>query len=215
MLGMLTYQILDKELVDEPYNKATYLGSKRILNIAAGYMYQPKAMWRLNEKVLNDTILSAMKVFGIDLFYDTPINKKGAAITLYVAYNNCDYGKNYTRMIATPNPVSSGSGSGFVGIGTGNIFYTQFGFLFNKNKKEEREGRIQIYSAAEIASLEALKTPMSMFELGFNYYITGKLASKITLGYQSRSVFSSTQGQTKLVETDRKGMLTLQYQISF
>jgi hypothetical protein len=215
LLGMLTYQFFEKESLDEPYNKATYLGSKKVLNIGIGYMYQAKAMWRLDENNLTDTISNDMKVLGIDLFYDAPLNEKGAALTVYLAYNNCDYGKNYTRMVATPNPASSGSGNGFLGIGTGNIFYSQIGFLFNKAKKEDQKGRFQIYGAAEVASLQALKTPITLFEGGINYYFTSKLTSKVTFGYQNRAVFSNTVGETKLVETTRKGMYVIQYQIAF
>jgi hypothetical protein len=217
--GMLTYQFFDKESIEQPYTKATYLGTKKVLNVAVGYMYQGNAMWRTSETNVKDTIKSAMGVLGVDVFYDAPLNDKGSALTLYGAYNHCDYGKNYLRMVATPNPAASGTGTGFYGIGTGNIFYAQAGYLFNKRVTEDGKdkARLQIYADAEIASLEALKTPMSMYEVGLNYYLTGTFGPKISLGYQNRGIFKTAlqTGETKFDSNGRRGMLVLQYQVSF
>jgi hypothetical protein len=214
-IGMLTYQFLDKESNLEPYNKATYLGTKRVFNISAGIMHQSRAMWKLSPTVATDTTYSSMNVFGTDIFYDSPIGSKGAALTLYGAYNYCDYGQNYARLISTPNPASSGPGTGFYMIGTGNIFYGQIGYLFNKSKDENKKGRAQIYGTTQIAALKELKTPMVMFEAGVNYYLTGSFGPKVTLGYQNRGLFASQAGETQLVSTDRKGMLVMQFQVSF
>lgn len=219
VLGMLTYHFLDKESIEQPYNRGTYLGTKKVFNIAAGFMYGANAMWHISENVAKDTIKQDMTVFGLDVFYDAPLSDKGNALTLYAAYNYCNYGKNYTRMIATPNPASVGSGTGFIGIGTGNIFYAQAGYLFNKKITEEGKdkGRTQVFVASEVAVLDGLKSPMSMFEAGFNYYITGTFGPKISLSYQNRSVYEATlqARETKLNPSARKGMLVLQYQISF
>jgi hypothetical protein len=77
-----------------------------------------------------------MNILGLDVFYDKPISAKGDALTLY-AYNNKLW-KNYTRSISTPDPavvdssLLNGSGNGFIGVGTGNIYYGQVGYLFVK-----------------------------------------------------------------------------------
>jgi hypothetical protein len=214
--GMLTYSFLDKESNTEPYVKGTYLGTKKVFNIGVGYMYQKNAMWRRASAAVNaDTVKHDMNVFGADLFYDAPVGSKGAAVTVYAAYNNCDYGQNYTRMISTPNPASVGSGAGFIGVGTGNIFYSQVGYLFRKNSDETKKARTQLYASTEVASLQALKTPMVMYEAGINYYFAGSWGPKVSLGYQDRSVFGIVAGEAKQVEITRKGMLVLQYQISF
>jgi hypothetical protein len=210
--GILTYQFLDHESNKEPYNKFTYFGKKKVLNIGVGYLYQSRAMWRLND-ALTDTIFNDMKAFGVDIFYDAPIGQKGAVLTLYGSYNNLDYGKNYTHVIATPNPTTTGKGNGYYGIGTGSIVHTQMAYIFKNNDK--RTGRPGLFLTSEIASLQALKTPMVMFEAGINYYITGGGGSKITLGYQNRPLFESVTGETKLVETGRKNMVVLQYQVHF
>jgi len=214
-LGMLTYQFLDKESNMEPYNKATYLGAKNVFNIGIGYMFQKDAMWRKSSSIANDTIFENMGVLGIDVFYERPLSAKGNTLTAYAAFNNCNYGENYLRMLATPNPASSGTGSGFYGIGTGNIFYSQIGYLFPKANKEKAIARVQAYTAIEYASLNALNSPMTMIEAGVNYYITGTLGPKFTLGYQNRSVFEPKTGEQKLFQTTRNHMLTAQLQVNF
>ena len=70
-----------------------------------GYLTQSKAMWRVNPADAAAPIYEDMNVLGIYDFYDKPFSTRGDALTLYAAYNNCGFGKNYTRVIATPNPA--------------------------------------------------------------------------------------------------------------
>lgn len=136
--GMVTYAFAEKESNTEAYNKGTYLGTKTIFNIAGGYLTQSKSMWRIDPSNATTILYYDMNILGLDIFYDRPISTKGNALTLYAAYNNCNFGKNYTRSIATPNPaivdgaLLNGSGNGFIGVGTGNIYYSQLGYLFKK-----------------------------------------------------------------------------------
>ncbi|MDL2144555.1 hypothetical protein QQY79_18670 [Flavobacterium tructae] len=216
--GILTYSFFDKESLEDAYHKGTYLGTKKILNIALGYMTQAKAMWRLTPDAT--IAYDDMKILGFDVFYDSPINSKGAAITAYAAFNNNNYGKNYIQSVNTPNPaigdnsLINGSGAGFIGIGTGNIYYAQLGYLFGKSDNESKKGRFQPYAATQIADLEALDTPMAMYELGVNYYTTGTLGPKFSLNYQNRAVYDKNlTGAYK--QSDRLGMVVLQCQVSF
>ncbi|MFH6996375.1 hypothetical protein ACHRVZ_00490 [Flavobacterium sp. FlaQc-57] len=216
--GILTYSFLDKESIEDAYHKGTYLGTKKVFNLALGYMTQAKAMWHLTPDAT--VAYDDMKVLGFDVFYDSPISQKGDAITAYAAFNNSNYGKNYIQSVNTPNPaigdntLINGSGAGFIGVGTGNIYYAQFGYLFAKSDNLERKGRFQPYAATQIADLEALDTPMTMYELGVNYYTTGTLGPKFSLNYQNRAVYDKTlTGQYK--QSDRLGMVVLQCQVSF
>jgi hypothetical protein len=219
--AMTTYHFFETESTAEPFNKGTYLGIKKILNLGIGYMTQLKAMSHKSTLDPSVTEFDDMKVFGADVFYEAPLSVKGSALTLYGAFNNCNYGKNYTRTIAVPNPAKpntnySGSGNGFIGVGTGNIYYTQVGYLFGKNSDEAKTGRFQMYASTEIAALEALDKPMTMYELGLNYYFKNNLGPKVTLGYQNRSIFENLDIATnKLTQTDRKGMVILQMQVNF
>lgn len=216
--GILTYSFFDKESLEDAYHKGTYLGTKKILNVALGYMTQAKAMWHLTPDAT--VAYDDMKILGLDVFYDSPINDKGAAITAYAAFNNNNYGKNYIQSVNTPNPaigdntLINGSGAGFIGVGTGNIYYAQLGYLFGKSDNPAQKGRFQPYAATQIADLEALDTPMTMYELGVNYYTTGTLGPKFSLNYQNRAVFDKTLlGAYK--QNDRLGMVVLQCQVSF
>ena len=216
--GILTYSFLDKESLEDAYHKGTYLGTKKVFNIALGYMTQAKAMWHLTPDAT--VAYDDMKVLGFDVFYDSPINAKGAALTAYAAFNNNNYGKNYLQSVNTPNPaigdntLINGSGAGFIGVGTGNIYYAQLGYLFGKSDNEAKKGRFQPYAATQIADLEALDTPMTMYELGVNYYTTGTLGPKFSLNYQNRAVYDKTLiGAYK--QSDRLGMVVLQCQVSF
>ncbi|WP_017498249.1 hypothetical protein [Flavobacterium sp. WG21] len=216
--GILTYSFFDKESLEDAYHKGTYLGTKKILNIALGYMTQAKAMWHLTPDAT--IAYDDMKILGFDVFYDSPINSKGAAITAYAAFNNNNYGKNYIQSVNTPNPaigdnsLINGSGAGFIGVGTGNIYYAQLGYLFGKSDNESKKGRFQPYAATQIADLEALDTPMAMYELGVNYYTTGTLGPKFSLNYQNRAVYDKNlTGAYK--QSDRLGMVVLQCQVSF
>jgi hypothetical protein len=216
--GILTYSFLDKESLEDAYHKGTYLGTKKVFNVALGYMTQAKAMWHATPDAT--VAYDDMKVLGFDVFYDSPINAKGAALTAYAAFNNNDYGKNYIQSVNTPNPaigdntLINGSGAGFIGVGTGNIYYAQLGYLFGKSDNEAKKGRFQPYAATQIADLEALDTPMTMYELGVNYYTTGTLGPKFSLNYQNRAVYDKTLiGAYK--QSDRLGMVVLQCQVSF
>lgn len=217
--GMLTYAFADKETNTDPYNKGTYLGTKKIFNIALGYLTQAKSMWRVDPNNAAAVLYDDMNVLGLDVFYDKPLSNKGDALTLYAAYNNCNFGQNYTRTIAVPNPaiadgsLLNGSGNGFIAVGTGNIYYGQVGYLFTKPTNQGTKGRIQVYAAGQIADLEALDSPMSLYELGANYYLTGTLGPKLSLGYQNRAIFEETA--IEYPQSDRKDMLVLQFQVSF
>ena len=87
------------------------------------------------------------------------------------------------------------------------------GYLFAKPKNSTTKGRIQAYVAGQIADLEALKSPMSLYEVGAKYYLTGTLGPKLSLGYQSRAIFEKTG--TQYPQSARKDMLVLQFQVSF
>lgn len=216
--GIVTYNILEKEPIVEPYNRGTYLGTKKIFNVALGYLTQANAMWHLRP----DATISYddLKVLGFDIFYDSPISDKGDAITAYAAFNNCNYGKNYLQVVATPNPaindntLINGSGTGFIGIGTGNIYYAQLGYLFAKSDNEAKKGRFQPYIAGQIASLEALDEPMTMYEVGANYYTTGTFGPKFSLNYQNRAIFEKPL-TGEYTQSSRLGMVVLQCQVSF
>ncbi|MDA6068996.1 OprO/OprP family phosphate-selective porin [Flavobacterium sp. AC] len=219
--GILTYHFLEKEQNLEAYNRGTYLGTKKVFNVGLGYMTQANAMWRLDTDGSGLVHHDDMKVLGLDVFSDSPIGNNGSAITAYAAFNNNNYGKNYIQSISIPNPaiadpsLINGSGSGFIGVGTGNIYYAQVGYLFKNSDNDAKKGRFQPYLAAQIADLDALNTPMSMYEIGTNYYTTGTFGPKFSLNYQNRAVYDKALLNPKYTQADRLGMVVLQCQVSF
>jgi hypothetical protein len=66
----------------------------------------------------------------------------------------------------------------------------------------------RLYAAGQIADLDALNNPMSLYELGANYYLTGTLGPKLSLGYQNRAIFEKSI-HLKVIK-----VLVLQFQIS-
>jgi hypothetical protein len=78
----------------------------------------------------------------------------------------------------------------------------------------KEQGSIQPYASVQYSMYQALKDPMIIYEGGINWLINGDHHSKLTLGYQSRPVYrADSNGDLRVATT--KGMITLQYQISF
>ncbi len=94
--GIFQWQFLDEEANTTPYMTGTYLGTKKVFNIGAGFQYQPDAMWRTGHN--NDTVEQAMQHFAVDMYYDAPLNAAtGSAISAYAAYINFNYGDGFIR----------------------------------------------------------------------------------------------------------------------
>lgn len=211
-------QLFDKEKNTTPYNKSTYLGKKKLLNIGIGAIQQKSATWRVNQE--KDTLFADIILLGADVFLDYPLaSKKKSAITAYLAYQMSDYGPNYIRNVGVMNPTNttlsnatfSGTGNAFPMIGTGNTFYAQAGYFF-----ELALGDTSVYFlpylAGQYSQFDLLDDPMLMWEAGINFLPYGNHGTKFTINYQSRPIFRYLGVQLK--ETQRKGMIQIQYQIA-
>jgi hypothetical protein len=215
----LFWQFFDKEADVLPYTTGTYLGKKKVFNIGAGFIHQEAAMWHLNTAA-GDTVNTDMLLLGVDAFLDIPVNENGCAVSAYLAYNNYDMGPGYLRNSAPMNPATgvdpaasfNGAGTAFPMIGTGQTVYGQLGYKL-KDKLLGDSGTLMPYVTAQYARLKKLDDPMLLFSGGLNWLIHGTHQGKLTLDYQSRPIFQANSAG-ELLETSRKGMLTLQYQIS-
>ncbi len=219
--GYFMWQFLDKENNQVPYMTGSYLGKKRMFNIGAGFNFQNNAMWYRNNN--NDTISTALTQFGVDVFYDAPLNvEKQNAITIYASFLNYDFGPNYIRNIGIMNMANgtnangtfSGAGNSIPLIGTGQVIYVQAGYLF-KHDLLKSCGTLQPYISGSYASYQRLKDPVVVYDIGVNWLMNGH-NSKITIDYQSRPVFN-TDSNFNLSEilSARRGMIVLQYQVLF
>ena len=203
--------------------------------------YKTATTGTVTNYVIKDTARTSMVLLSVDLFYDAPINKdKGTAITVYAAYSNYGFGHNYIRnnnplnpatgVFANPvtnpstaNPTGgnfnsnlssfSGAGNQYPMIGTGSIYYAQAGYLLPRFKNGTQ---FQPYGQIMYANYQALKDPVAVWNLGVNYLIKGH-KSKFSIDYQSRPVFNinTSDYQIHEVKSARRGMIVLQYQISF
>lgn len=223
--GYLMYQFFEHENHTTPYMTGTYLGKKKIFNIAVGGIYQKNAMWKRGA-ALTDTIYQDMKLFAVESFLDMPLSGKQDAISAYAGFFNTDYGTNYLRYNGAMNPANGTQltaansitgqgatfGNSFPMFGTGKVFYTQVGYLFPENflKLKSRILPYASFTASKYDRLNGLWT--STANAGINYLLTGH-KSKFTLDWQNRPTYEVAAGN--VVKGKRLNSVTLQYQIFF
>lgn len=215
------YQFFEHENHTTPYMTGTYLGKKKIFNIAAGAIYQDEAMWY---KSASDTNYCAMFHWAIESFLDMPLNKeKQDAISAYIGYFNTNYGPGYLRYNGIMNPATEiqnnttyykGSyGNAIPMFGTGQVIYAQIGYLL-PIQSFKLEGRLLPYASLTMAKYEQLSNiDCQVYNLGLNYLMSGH-QSKISIDWQNRpSFYLNTNKQT--LSGNRLNVITLQYQIFF
>lgn len=211
--GYFFYQFKGQESNLLPFMVGSYLGTKEIFNIGAGFYHHPEATASLQngQEHLHDIAL-----FGADLFYEKPTG--AGAISLYSLLYNYDFGPNYIRNIGIMNiglapPADSplqeqlgfnGPGNAQPTIGTGVISYTQLGYLLPALKNGTH---LMPYLTYTYKDFERLQSSSNQYALGLNYFINGHNA-KITLQYSQRPLYN-----TSLARSGSAGELILQTHI--
>lgn len=219
----LMWQFFDHEGHNTPYMTGTYLGKKKVFNIAVGGMFQKNAMWLRSGS--GDTTYQDMKHFSVESYLDMPLSKEqGTAVSAYVGYTKADFGTNYMRFNGIMNPATASSlsaqnsiggqgptyGNAFPMFGTGSMIYAQLGFLL-PSKWLNGHGQLMPYASSTLADYDRLgPLPTNVYNAGINWLLNGHKA-KITLDWQNRPTYNATQTQITLGE--RKNTFTLQYQI--
>ncbi|MDD2674090.1 MAG: porin [Flavobacterium sp.] len=197
--GYFEYQFLDQEANVLPFKVGSYLGTKKVFNIGAGFYTAPDA----TKTSVNSTINKHdIKLFSADVFLDMPIGKKEnkMAVTGYSVLYDYDFGPNYLRNVGIMNIGSvdpnftgsraiAGAGNAQPTIGSGNIWYTQAGILL-PNKEAKPKVRIQPFGAVTYKNFDALTQSSTQFDVGSNFFIDGHHA-KITAQYSTRPVYTS------------------------
>ncbi len=219
----LMWQFFEHEPNTTPFMTGSYLGKKKIFNIAVGAIYQSNAMWHLNNT--NDTIYESMMHLAVESFLDMPLNKtKQNAINAYLGYFNTNYGNNYLRYnglmnpstgtnLAAPNSIGTGAmyGNAIPMFGTGQVIYTQIGYLFPKDFLS-KSTRIGVYASTTAAKYNKLaNNKMVMLNGGINWYLHGNM-SKLTLDWQNRPTYYLSSNQ--VLNGSRKNTITFQFQVS-
>jgi hypothetical protein len=215
--GYFQWQFLDQEANLVPYTTGTYLGKKRVFNLGAGFLAQPKAMW-YRERA--DTVAAGMRLLAVDAFLDMPTRAgRTDAITAYVAYFNNDFGPDFVRNLGVNNPANgvvagqgsfNGAGNAFPIEGTGNIWFGEVGYKL-KDGLLGQAGTIQPYASLQYANYQRLADPMAMWDVGVNWLLNGH-QSKLSLDYQIRPIYAQNS-PTDIAHTDHRGMVVVQYQV--
>lgn len=214
--GYFEYQFMDVESNLLPYKVGSYLGTKKIFNLGAGFYNAPDATRSSVAGTINKhdiTLLSA------DVFVDMPIGKpeKKMSVTAYSVFYDYDFGPNYLRNlgimnVGVSNPefdgarALAGAGNLQPTIGSGNIWYTQAGILL-PTSQEKPKVRVQPYGAFTYKDFDALEKSSSQFDIGANFFLDGHHA-KITTQYSTRPAYTAVDVIDKYL-----GEFTVQLQI--
>ncbi|MBU2940403.1 hypothetical protein KO494_12725 [Lacinutrix sp. C3R15] len=165
--GYFDYHFLDQESNFLPYKVGTYLGTKKVFNVGAGFFLHPKGAVIDTGTALTPELKGEdVSIFAVDAFYDAPIGEKGSAITAYAVYQNSDYGKNYL----------------YSAYGTGSMLYGHVGYVFNG---ENTKTRLQPYVSYGTHSYDAVSDNRSTLGIGVNAFMNGH-NSKLTLEYNNQ-----------------------------
>lgn len=165
--GYFDYNFLDQESNFLPYKVGSYLGSKKIFNVGAGFFLHPKGAvidtgTALTPKLEGEDV----SIFAVDAFYDAPLGEDGSAITAYAVFQNSNYGKNYL----------------YSAYGTGSMLYAHVGYVF---KGDKAKTRYQPYVSYGTHSYDAVNDDRSTLGVGVNAYMSGH-NSKLTLEYNNQ-----------------------------
>lgn len=227
--GYFAYNFFVSEGHTTPYMQGTYLGTKKVWNVAAGGVYQKAATWHLSQNdagLFADTSYNAMVHLSVESFLDMPLNKdKGTMVSAFAGYYNTNYGTNYLRYNGIMNPATASTATNLVQgaaygnavpmFGTGQVVYAQLGFMLPKKVLGEKNGQLMPYLSGTYADYTALQgKSMLLLDAGLNWFINGH-RSKLSMDFQNRPTYY-TEGPNKDVKSGaRKNSVTLQYQILF
>lgn len=213
--GYGMYQFLEKENTLLSFLPGTYIGSKKVFNIGAGIYTTSDATLAQTEDGLYKSYDNTL--IGVDAFLDMPIGPKSKemALSIYSVFYNYNFGPNYLRTNGIMNPGTKdssyngpiaveGFGNAKYLLGTGNMWYTQAGFVLPNFSQKVK---LQPFAAYTLKDLEGLNEIAHFYEFGANLFVLSQNA-KVAYQYSSRPLFDA---ETKEVFT-RKGehILTLQ-----
>jgi hypothetical protein len=219
--GYVDYQFLDQESNVLPFRVGTYMGTKKVFNIGAGFYQNTEGTesWADTNAATKTAQKHDILLYSVDAFADLPVGNKerGMAVTAYSVFYNYDFGPNYLRSIGIMNTgtldptftgtrAAEGAGDARYAIGTGGIWYTQAGFLLPK--QISKKVRFQPFGAIALKNFDALQEQGSYWDIGANAFIDGHHA-KLTAQYSSRPIYDNASKKV----FDRKGEFILQFQV--
>ena len=209
----LKYDFWELESNKTPYTAGTYVGKKKVLNLAIGGVYQKDMMSELQGGIPK---YYDYRNFSAELFLDTPLSECNDAITINAGYYYTDFGRDHIRYIGNNNgspsimKVSSneylnGAGAAYPMMGSGSTYTLFAGYLFGKSEKFD--ARIQPNISVQYSKFHGLNDAMVAYDLGANIFFKGH-SNKLSFCYQNRPIYN----QQKEVAM-RKGAFIVQYHI--
>jgi len=218
--GYFTYSFLHNEESWFPFYSMTKLGARKVVKVGAGFHYHPNSIAFLDEEY--DFKTQGRLQLGLDFFMDYPLANNGL-INLYAVAYRYEMGPNYLRSTTgidghgineSLNPAyPQGGGLSHYFVGTGNIFYTQAGYLFPFVLGAY--GRIMPFATCTVKDLEALNGVLMSYDIGFTYFVYDS-NFKITTQYLTRPIYKGTIGEQAVGEQeDLQGMLLMQFHFMF
>ena len=216
--GYVMYNFLEKETSSTAFLSGFYLGTKKVVNVGAGfYSSKDGALSQPEEGVFKS---HDHQVVSADVFADLPIGSKSKemSFTFYSAFYKYNFGPNYLRNTGVMNPgtlnpeykgivAMEGVGNGRNLLGTGNIWYTQAGFVLPKFSDVVK---LQPFASYTLKDLDGLNDIGHFYDVGANLFVLSQ-AAKISYQYSSRPLFNP---ENKM-QFDRKGEHILMLQLSF
>lgn len=160
--GYFEYNFKDIESIFLPYKAGTYLGSKDVFNVGAGFFIHPNGSVFADENGV--FVGEDVQIFAVDAFYEKPLGTEGAALTAYAVYQNQNYGKDYLFNV----------------YATGDLIYSHWGYLF---KGAEDKPRFQPYFFVAHDNIDATKEDLRKLGIGINALMSGRNL-KFTLEYR-------------------------------
>ena len=161
--GYFDFNFLDQESNFLPYKVGTYLGTKKVFNVGAGFFLHPKgSVMADNSGALTGEDVS---IFALDAFYDAPLGNNGAALTVYGLAQFNDYGENFTL------------GQTYE---TGSMLHTHVGYVI----PSQNTTKFQPYLYYTNRQVDAIDDAANQFGFGANAYFSGH-HGKLTLEYQN------------------------------
>lgn len=216
--GYVAYNFLDKDDTSTIFFSGNNLGTKKMLNLGVGfYNANSSALSQIKEgefKSHDQSVLSA------DIYADLPVGNphKEMAFNVYSVFYRYNFGPHYLRNTGIMNPGTidpnydgtlalEGAGNGRNLLGTGNMWYTQAGFLLPKFSDKVK---LQPFASYTLKDLDGLNEVGHYYDLGANLFILSQSA-KITYQYSSRPLYDRVNKEV----FDRKGEHILMLQIAF
>ncbi|NVM66706.1 hypothetical protein FHW88_005024 [Mucilaginibacter sp. SG538B] len=219
--GYAAWQLFDREGNPMPYTTGTYVGTKKIFNIGAGYYHAGEGtVTQAGNSASSPLIRHNINLWAIDSFADLPFGgRKNWALTAYSVYYHYNFGPNYLRNGAIMNANVSedfgytghvsqaGPGNNAPLIGTGWSWFTQAGLLLPKSLTNSNT-RIQPFGEFSLQKFQRYgNANFTYWSAGGNIFLDGHYA-KLTIKYQTRPIVENN------VQAASKGTFIIATQIT-